>query len=472
MHLRRNFLAMIEKAGKPLILAMEVVEVPREPIKLRAVFSIAIVGLTGIMFGYDMGIVDAAQDPIRHYFFLSSGQLEVFVGLLSWCALPGALFGSAVAEHRGRRFGIRMAAAIFLVGNFAMALGQSFFMLMWGRAVAGFAMGMTYPIAPMYVAEVAPARLRGGCTALLEVLSNVGILLGYLIGWLCQSSWRGMLAFGLIPPLLLLLGAFGFMFESPRWLASQGKFVESQAVLNCLLGREEAQLAFDELSRHEPDDNSAGFVELLSIPAMRSTVLVGGMVAFFSQATGCETVIYYTGSILAQVGMARTSMLKATVIMGAVKTATVIASAVLVDRAGRKPLLLASALGMSFAMGTMSVAGAGMVQVMALCIFVMAFSLGFGPIVYTYNAEIYPQRYRAAGLGLAMAICRTMSAVISSTFLTLSNRLGTSGALALYSFIGFVAALFVALAVWETNGTVLERKRTSVPADDYGCSGT
>merc|ERR1711920_944830 len=183
-------------------------------------------------------------------------------------------------------------------------------------------------------------------------------------------------------------------------------------------------------------------------------------VAFFSQATGCETIVYYTDPILQQAGIQRESMLRATVLMGTVKTAAVVASAALVDRVGRRPLLLASALGMAVSMGTMSIAGrAGIVpavQVAALCLFVVAFSFGFGPIVYTYNAEIYPQRYRAAGLGLAMAICRVMSAVISTSFLTLSHWLTTSGALALYSGIGFTAAFFVAVAVWETRATELE----------------
>lgn len=436
---------------------------------------VAIAGLVGIMFGYDMGITSAAQDPMRAHFALTSGQLEVFVGSLSWCALPGALLGSVVADTHGRRFGIRLAAFVFLVGNAAMAFGRSFFLVMLGRATAGFAMGLTYPIAPLYVAEVTPARLRGGCTAFLEVLSNVGILLGYLVGWICDSllglnSWRTMFALGLCPPSLLLFGACCVMPESPRWLASKGKLAEARVVLSRVLGPLEAHRSFGELSRlaaNEPEGRG-GFMEILWAPDLRRIVAVGAGIAFFSQATGCETVVYYTGPILQQAGIQRESMLRATVLMGTVKTAAVVASAALVDRAGRRPLLLASALGMAVSMGTMSAAGrAGTVpavQVLALCLFVVAFSFGFGPIVYTYNAEIYPQRYRAAGLGLAMAICRVMSAVISTSFLTLSHWLTTSGALALYSGIGFTAALFVALAVWETRATELEGGSRHVPA--------
>jgi len=308
-------------AGSALLSDMARDEQPNEPVSRRSLMCIAIAGLTGIMFGYDMGIINAAQDPIRARFTLSSQQLEVFVGLLSWCALPGALLGSVLADRCGRRAGILVAAFVFAFGNLMTACGPSFSALMAGRAVAGFAMGLTYPIAPMYVAEVAPARLRGGCTALLEVLSNVGILLGYLIGALCDSNWRAMLAIGLLPPSLLVSGAAFLMLESPRWLASQGRLDDARDVLHRVLGPLEAGRSFDELAnRGSSGPGNGSLMELLRTPALHGTIAAGAGVAFFSQATGCESVVYYTGPILRHAGVPRASMLHAAVLMGTVKT--------------------------------------------------------------------------------------------------------------------------------------------------------
>jgi len=346
-----------------------------------------------------------------------------------------------------------------------------------GRAVAGLAMGISYPIVPLYVAEVSPAKRRGLLTSMVEVLSNVGILMGYLSGWLCDTllthptSWRTMLGIGVIPPLIVLLGVALVMLESPRWLAARGDMHGAQQVLLHVLGPLEARAVFADLSCGASVRDERGkevmstsylavFRKLLRSASLRQALGRGLGVAFFSQATGCETIVYYSGIILSRAGVAHGNVLLATVLMGCVKTATVLASGLIVDSYGRRPLLLASSLGMAFAMGLLSASSCEQLPVQAdafsLCLFVAAFSLGFGPIVYMYNAEIYPQSCRALGLSLAMGVCRIMSAVVSSTFLSLASLLSTTGTLSLYCVMGLAAAAFVALAVPETKASRLE----------------
>jgi len=325
------------------------------------------------------------------------------------------------------------------------------------------------------VAEVSPSKHRGRLTTLLEVLSNVGILLGYFSGWICDyvlgaSSWRLMLGIGVAPPIAILLGVCFVMVESPRWLAAKGHTQEAEQVLSRLVGLSEAKTAVARFhSQHAGIDGSSStaFQELLSSRGLRRSMFAGAGVAFFSQATGCEAIMYYSPTILESAGVRRDQTLLATVVIGVVKTSAVIASGMFVDKVGRRPLLILSSGFMSFAMALLGVSIWRQypvhLEVAALC----TFSVGFGPIVYVFNAEIYAQRWRSFGLALAMGICRVLSAAVSSSFLSLSQWLGTAGVLLSFSLVALVGLTFICAAVPETKGTALEEQGvpdTAIPA--------
>lgn len=263
-------------------------------------------------------------------------------------------------------------------------------------------------------------------------------------------------------PLISIIGVFFVIPESPRWLASRNRLPEAETVLHWLLGPLEAQSALKKLTHsvQANEDKELSWWKMFTTKQTRWLVFVGGGVAFFSQATGIETITYYSNVILDEAGMTRNAYLRATLMIGLFKLAAIIVSGFFVDSFGRRPLLLISSVGMAVSMGTLGLAfwfaWSWEYKVFPMVTFMVLFSIGYGPIVYTLNAEIYPKNCRSKGLIFAMGIGRIISAIVAMTFLTLTGLLTFGGAFLFYAAFGVVAAAFIVFVVPETKGTHLE----------------
>lgn len=320
---------------------------------------------------------------------------------------------------------------------------------------------------PLYTAEVAPARVRGMLNTNVEVSFNVGIVLGFLVSWMLRDlpdsvSWRWMFSLCLLAPVVSLVGVFFVLPESPRWLASRGRFEEAEKVMDQLLGPIEKSKTLESMKQRglATQDPEMGWWEMFTSKKTRWLVFLGGGIAFFSQATGIESVMYYSSVILEEGGLSRNGMLLATLIMGCFKLVAIIVQGSVVDVVGRRPLLVVSSLGMCFSMLLLGLAFVfswdWQLKVVPIVSFVVLFSLGYGPIVFTLNAELYPTECRSKGLTFAMAVGRVMSALVSLTFLTLADLLTFGGAFLFFALWGAVAAAFVTFLVPETKGMSLE----------------
>lgn len=438
-----------------------------EPLKWAALTAVGFACLSGLLLGYDIGITNGALLPVANTLSMNRYEMELFVGFLSLFALPGCLFGGVAAEQFGRRGSIGIGAVLFLAGNLMMTLAPSYIVLLSGRALAGLAVGMTLVTEPLYTAEIAPARLRGMLNTNVEVSFNVGIVMGFLVSWMLRDlpdsiSWRWMFSLCLVAPIVSLVGVMFVLPESPRWLASRGRLEEAQDVLHQLLGPREARNSFEIMKQkgQTPEDPEMSWWEMFTSKKTRWLVFLGGGIAFFSQATGIESIMYYSSVILEEGGLSRNGMLMATLIMGCFKLAAIIAQGSVVDVIGRRPLLVLSSLGMCLCMLLLGLAfvfsWGWQLKVVPIVCFVVLFSLGYGPIVYTLNAELYPTECRSKGLTFAMAVGRVLSALVSLTFLTLAGLLTFGGAFLFFAFWGAVAAAFVIFLVPETKGLSLE----------------
>ncbi|KAL6907791.1 hypothetical protein ACP4OV_001961 [Aristida adscensionis] len=433
----------------------------------------ALASMTTLLMGYNLAVMSGAELFIREDLGLSDEQVEVLAGSMNVYMLASILAAGWAADALGRRGALVLANAFLVAGALAMSLGGSYASLMAARFVTGAGVGLALVVAPVYNAEVAPASTRGVLSSLLDMFINVGILLGYVsnyafAGLPVNLSWRVMYALGVLPPVLVAAGVLA-MPESPRWLTLRGRLADARAVLvRTSDTAAEADLRLEEIKHAvapAPQDTGGGggvWMELLLRPSAgvrRRLICVVGL-QFFQEASGIEAIVLYSPLVFKHAGMSSNGVvLGATVAVGVVKTLFILVATLLSDRLGRRPLLLASTAGVAAAMASLAAAlrsGSASLCVAAVLAFVVAFSVGLGPLVPAYGAEVLPLRLRAQGTGLGTAAGRLTCGVVSMTFISLADAITMPGCFLLYAGVAAAACAFVYRRLLETRGRSLE----------------
>ncbi|GMN26297.1 hypothetical protein TIFTF001_040833 [Ficus carica] len=428
---------------------------------------------------------------IKDDLHISDVQVEVLVGILNLYSILGSAAAGRTSDWIGRRYTIVIAGAIFFAGALLMGFATNYSFLMFGRFVAGIGVGYAAMIAPVYIAEVSPASSRGFLTSFHEIFINGGILLGYVSNYAFSKlpthlGWRMMLGVGAIPSVMLAVGVLAIP-ESPRWLVMQGRLGEARQVLEKISDtHEEAHLRLADIKQaaaipeHCNDDivqvskQSHGegvWKELLvhPTPAVRHILIAAVGIHFFQQITGIDAVVLYSPRIFEKAGItSKDKKLLATVAVGFVKTIFILVATFLLDRIGRRPLLLSSVAGMILSLGTLGVAltvidhshekitWAVVLAIAMVLSYVAWFSIGMGPITWVYSSEIFPLRLRAQGASMGVAVNRVTSGVISMTFISLYKGITIGGAFFLFAGLATVAWVFFYTMLPETRGRTLE----------------
>ncbi|KAH6556754.1 hypothetical protein KP509_1Z158000 [Ceratopteris richardii] len=457
-------------------------------------FCVLLSTVSAMLMGYDIGIMSGAILFIQEEHHLSLFEEEVVVGSLNLFAAFGSLASGVITNFFGRRKALLVASTLFFVGAVVLAASVDFGLLLVGRLLTGLGVGFAMMIAPLYSAEISPASVRGFLVSFTEVFVNVGILLGYIIGFAFQFlspayNWRLMLGAGALPAILLAVGVLVVLPESPRWLVLQGRNEEARDVLRdvvCGKNEAEAQRRLEEimLANEEEGGDGAGCFSSgcrslrnrneakrmqksdgqhwITSPLARMYVIAIG-INFFQQATGIDALVYYSPVVFKQAGVhGKVGKLGATVGMG------------LLDFVGRKKLLYVSATGIIACLTTVavtfvilglnsaegdsligvneqkvparsSVIGEA-VTIAAIVAYVAFFSVGFGPISYVLTSEIFPLRHRSTAVGVSVFVNR----IVSGTGVTPAGTFG------LFAGLTAMSLLFVWMMVPETKGRTLE----------------
>src|SRR5579863_10058940 len=430
---------------------------------LAAIFA----ALGGLLFGYDTGVISGAELFFRNEFSLSTFALEVIVsGVLAGAAI-GALIGGRLADLFGRRRLLIATAAIFAAGAILCALASSALILGLGRIIVGFGIGLSSSGVPVYISEVAPADARGWQVSLFQLAITVGILLAYLVDYALAGiqGWRWMFGLAVIPA-AIFGGGMIFLPESPRWLLRKGDRDAARKMLARIRGSEDTE---NELRVIEQSVNKApesGRFSDLCAAAIRPALVVGIGLAVFQQITGINTVIYYAPLIIQRAGISSASgAILATAGIGVVNVLATIFSMWLIDRRGRRPLLLVGIAGMAvtlvllgfvFRMSSEST-GMGWLAVISLMAYVGSFAISLGPIFWLMISEIYPLKIRNSAEGIAATFNWGANLLITLTFLTLVESLGPSWTFWAYALCSIAAGIFSFYFVPETKGRTLEQ---------------
>ncbi|KAJ0009763.1 hypothetical protein Pint_34599 [Pistacia integerrima] len=465
---------------------------PQKPKRNKYAFAWAMLAsMTSILLGYDVGVMSGAAIYIKKDLKISDVQVEVLVGILNLYLLLGSAAAGRTSDWIGRRYTIVLSGAIFFAGALLMGFATNYAFLMVGRFVAGIGVGYALMIAPVYTAEVSPASSRGFLTSFPEVFINAGILLGYVSNYAFSKlslhlGWRMMLGIGAIPSVLLTVGVLA-MPESPRWLVMQGRLGDARKVLNRTSdSKDEAALRLadikeaagipqecnDDVVQVEKRSHGEGvWRELLlhPTPAVRHCLICAVGIHFFQQSSGINAVVLYSPRIFEKAGITSDDLiLLATVAVGFVKTLFILVATFLLDRIGRRPLLLSSVAGMILSLATVGFSltvidhshvripwavGLALTTVLS---YVAFFSIGLGPITWVYSSEIFPLQLRSQGASMGVAMGGVTSGVLSMSFISLYKAISIGGAFFLFAGIATVAWLFFYTMLPETQGKTLE----------------
>ncbi|MEC3607858.1 sugar porter family MFS transporter [Bacillus glycinifermentans] len=419
--------------------------------------------LGGVLYGYDTGVISGAI-----LFMKEELGLNAFTeGLVVSSILIGAMFGSGfsgkLTDRFGRRKAIMSAALLFCIGGLGTALAPTMEYMVAFRIVLGLAVGCSTTIVPLYLSELAPKESRGALSSLNQLMITIGILISYLINYAFSDTgaWRWMLGLGLVPSIALLIGIF-FMPESPRWLLAKGKEEKARAVLNKMRGEKRVEQEITEIKNAEQQDKG-GLKELFE-PWVRPALIAGLGLAFLQQFIGTNTIIYYAPKTFTNVGFEDSAAILGTVGIGTVNVLMTLVAIRMIDRIGRKPLLLVGNAGMVISLIVLSAAniffgdttGAAWTTVICLGIFIVVFAVSWGPIVWVMLPELFPLHVRGIGTGVSTFMLHAGNLIVTLSFPPLLEVMGISYLFLCYAVIGIAAFLFVFFKVTETKGKSLE----------------
>jgi sugar porter (SP) family MFS transporter len=428
-------------------------------------FIAAVASFGGLLFGYDTGVISGALLFLRQSFGLNATTQEIAVSSVLVGAMIGSLLAGRLNDAIGRKKTLLLLAVIFTIGALLTALSPNLVFFLICRVIVGLGIGAAASVVPVYISEIAPSRLRGTLVTFNQLAVTLGIAVSYWVDLAFAHAgleWQPMFATAAIPAIALFVGML-ICPETPRWLASKGRWDEAREAIEHIKEEQlERELADIRRSLSEARQQM-GIRELLT-PRLRAALMVGVGLAVFQQLVGINTVIYYAPTIFQRAGFASaSSAILATSVVGVVNVLATIVAILLVDRLGRRILLLGGSilmvlalvmLGFIFALHTSQI---GSLTLIALIIYILAFALSFGPVFWLMSAEIFPTRVRAAGASMSSFANWATNFLVSITFLSLIGALGAPATFWLFAFFGVLAFLFSWKFVPETKGKSLEQ---------------
>ncbi|WP_052208600.1 sugar porter family MFS transporter [Croceibacterium mercuriale] len=451
---------------------------------IAAIVSVATIG--GLLFGYDSGAVNGTQEGLTTAFGLSEGGLGFTVGSLLIGCFIGAFSAATLADSIGRRNVLRLAALLFLIGALIQGFAANQLVFVLARIAGGISVGAASVLSPAYISEVAPAHIRGRMTTVQQIMIITGLTTAFVVNyflaqaagastniwWLGLEAWRWMYLMQAVPAAVFLVALF-FIPESPRFLVAKGRHDHASTVLTRLFGETVAKAKLVEIQNSFAGQQAPKLSDVRAPGTfLRPIVWAGLVLAVFQQLVGINVIFYYGSTLWQLAGFTEDQSLLINIVSGFVSIAACFLTIALVDRIGRKPLLLIGSAGMTvtlfmlvyvFSNGTLDAAGQlqlssnlGTTALIAANLYVIFFNISWGPIMWVMLGEMFPNQIR----GSALAVCGFAqwfsNYLIAQSFPIMASALGLAASYSFYAVCALLSFFLVKRFIKETKGKELE----------------
>ena len=423
-----------------------------------------VAALGGLLFGFDTAVISGTINFIQPYFGLSEAGLGWAVSSLLFGSIGGVFIAGKAGDHFGRKRVLMMAALLFLLSAIGSASAHVLFFFLISRILGGIAVGIASILSPMYIAELAPAKYRGTLVSMNQLAIVIGILVAFFSNYLLVgtgvNNWRWMLLVMAAPAILLFFSLF-LVPESPRWLVARNRNDEALQVLIKTSGKESAQAELIEIEDTLKNQEESTFSELLS-PRIRPLLFIGIILAVFQQITGINTIMYYAPKIFANVGQSNDTALLQTLMIGGTNLIFTLIAMALIDRFGRKLLIIFGTTGMMLMLTGLSVLyftnqTSGVLVLIFILGYCAFFSASLGPTVWVMVAELFPNRLRSKGMSVAVVALWIACTLVTIAFPIMLQKLSGGLTFLIFALICLANLLYVLKYVPETKGKTLEQ---------------
>ena len=434
--------------------------------------------LGGLLFGYDTAVISGAIGFLKDHFHLAADM----TGWAASSLLIGCMVGAAVGGPLGDRFGRKpmlfVCAAIFAVSGIGSGLASDLTLYTWSRLLGGLAIGAVSVLSPLYIAEISPEKSRGRLVSLYQLAIVVGILVSFFVNMLIQQygasqpdvilngmteswntayGWRWMLGVLVLPSVL-----FGLLLiplpESPRWLMKRGRRAEAEVTLARISGKEAAARELNQIEQALGEES--GKVSELFRGGFGTAMMIGILLAIFSQFGGINAIMYYGPELFKTAGAGADQAFLSTVILGLVNLLATFGAIALIDKIGRKTLLIIGVSVQVVALGLVGtlyhMQGNPYVLLAAIIVFLIGFAASTGAVTWVIISEIFPTRLRGQAMGIAVLFLWGADYVVSQTFPMLIEGIGAANTFYIYGLCALAGLIFTILKVPETKGRTLE----------------
>ncbi len=425
-----------------------------------------IAALAGLLFGLDIAYVNGSLELIVKTFHLTTSQSELIAEILLFGAFIGAVFSGWLSRQFGRKKVLLLASLIFALFTFLGVFAPSFTVLLVARFIIGLAVGIASFVAPLYLSEIAPFKIRGRLIALYQLMITIGILAMFLSNAALMhfGSWRLMMSVIAIPALVMFVGAL-FLPESPRWLVLVGRNEEAQKVLKRIRNSDE-EVNFELGEIKETVKVKGGGWKLLTKPFFRKVLILGILLQALQQFSGMNAFMYYSGQVFKAAGFSSPAV--ATIVIGLVNMLTTLIAIKYVDKLGRKPILYAgltilvvscAVVGYIFKINPPGTEMTSVEQWLTLIfslLFIFGFAVALGPIIWILCSEIFPLKGRDLGITITTATNWISNTIIGGYTLTWFIHLGVGGTFWMFGAVNLVGFLIIGFLTPETKNIPLE----------------